>query len=70
MYATDKFFIGKRRCLGENLAKVELFYFIAYFFQTFNFTLCQTDPIPSLETDPKGGIICWPSPYKVILELH
>ena len=71
MYAVNTIcHAGKRRCPGENLAKMELFYFITYFFQAFNFTLCQNDPKPSLETDPKGGMIFWPSPYKVILELH
>ena len=58
---------GKRQCIGENLARAELFIFITYFFQDFNFILCD-NPKASLDGDPAGGLVRWPSPYKVILE--
>lgn len=64
------FSTGRRQCIGENLARVELFTFVTYFFHTFNFVLCKNDPKPSLEVDPKSGIVRWPSPFKVILELR
>lgn len=54
-------------CIGENLARAELFLFITYFFQTFNFVLSEI-PKTSLEGDPNAGIIRWPKPYKVILQ--
>lgn len=64
------FSIGRRQCIGENLARVELFTFITYFFQSFNFTLCQSDAKPSLKPDPNSGLVFWPHPYKVVLQLR
>lgn len=58
---------GKRKYLGQNLARVELFLFITYFFQSFNFALCDKSKT-CLNGDPNGSLIRWPSPYKVILE--
>ena len=68
MYYSRRFYLkGKRACIGENLARVELFIFVTYFFKKFEFTLCE-NPKVSLNGDPRSGIVRWPSPYKVVLK--
>jgi len=61
------FSLGKRQCIGDKLALLEMFMFITHFFQRFNFRLAD-EPKPSFQIDPRSGVIRWPSPYKVILE--
>ena len=53
--------------MGESLARLELFLFITYFFQAFEFHLCS-DPAPSLSANPDSGLIKWPCPYNVRLQ--
>ena len=43
------FSFGKRVCLGESLAKVELFLFFTALFKNFRFTLPKHNPVPSAE---------------------
>ena len=57
---------GKRQCIGDKLALLEMFLFISHFFQRFHFRLCD-EPPPTFQNDPKSGIIRWPSQYKVVL---
>jgi len=61
------FSMGKRQCIGDKLAVLEMFMFISHFYQRYRFRLCD-EPKPSFEIDPRSGVIRWPSPYKVILE--
>nr|QST15082.1 CYP370C13 protein [Diaphanosoma celebensis] len=59
------FSTGKRLCLGESLAKMELFLFLAAFLQRFNFEFPADQPKPSLE--PVTGPILTPRPYQVVV---
>ena len=59
-------FAGKRRCLGEVLARSCLFIFFAGVLQNF-----EVLPVPGKELpgeDPLPGLILSPQPYTVMLE--
>ena len=57
------FGIGKRRCLGESLAKTELFIFFAGLMQKFEVRLANEDDV--LSTSYRPGITLTPYPYEV-----
>ena len=57
------FSIGRRVCLGESLAKTELFIFAVTFLQKFDFRVDSKCP-PSL--DHKPGLTTAPQPYELI----
>ena len=50
------FSIGRRICLGESLAKMELFLYLATLFQKFEFLPASPDKVPPL-TAPWGAVI-------------
>ncbi|NXG64108.1 CP2J2 protein, partial [Hemiprocne comata] len=56
------FSIGKRACLGELLARSELFLFFTALLQKFTF---QAPPDTTLSLRPKLGITMAPEPYKI-----
>ncbi|XP_059709674.1 cytochrome P450 2J2-like [Haemorhous mexicanus] len=56
------FSIGKRACLGELLARSELFLFFTSLLQKFTF---QTPPGTTLSLKPMMGIAMAPQPYKI-----
>ena len=60
------FFLGKRACLGESLARMEFYLFAAALLQKFSFKFPADRPPPSLE--PKGGVISSPHPFEIIVE--
>ncbi|CAG0896004.1 unnamed protein product [Darwinula stevensoni] len=60
------FGLGRRQCIGESLAKMELFLFVAIFMQKFSFCVPKGHPIPSKEGDGSFIVNC-PKPYKFIL---
>lgn len=61
------FGLGRRACLGEAMAKMELFLFFSSLFQRFKFMPVNPASPPSME--PNFGIITSPQPYEVrILE--
>ncbi|CAG5115327.1 unnamed protein product [Candidula unifasciata] len=54
---------GRRVCLGESLAKMELFQFLSNMFQRFQFLPATPDNIPPLEYT--AGAVIAPKPYLV-----
>ncbi|CAG5121902.1 unnamed protein product [Candidula unifasciata] len=57
------FGIGRRACLGEALAQMELFLFLSNMCQRFQFL--PKDKVPPKHTDYVFGFTCTPCPYKV-----
>lgn len=65
---TDQFLpfgSGKRRCMGENLAKSTLFLFFATFLHSFEFRVSQGHSMPS--TEGYDGITLSPKPFKLVI---
>lgn len=62
------FGLGRRSCIGEHLAKMELFLFFTNLMQRFKFSLPKEDPIPCL--DPDVGILARPVKYRICAELR
>ncbi|KAJ3610752.1 hypothetical protein NHX12_022843 [Muraenolepis orangiensis] len=54
---------GVRVCLGESLAKMELFLFLSWTLQRFSFSVPAGRPPPSL--DGKFGVVLQPAKYEV-----
>uniref|UniRef100_A0A668AJ00 Cytochrome P450, family 17, subfamily A, polypeptide 1 n=1 Tax=Myripristis murdjan TaxID=586833 RepID=A0A668AJ00_9TELE len=54
---------GVRVCLGEALAKMELFLFLSWILQRFTLTVPAGQPLPSLEG--KFGVVLQPARHKV-----
>lgn len=59
------FGLGKRRCMGENLAKSSLFLFFASFMHSFNIRVPKGEPLPDIVG--LDGITLSPKPFKLIL---
>ena len=58
------FAVGKRVCLGESLARNELFLFLTSVFQNFEVTWDQSGPKPGLEG--VDGAVVGPKPHKLV----
>lgn len=61
-------FVGKRICLGESLARMELFLFLVGLVSQFRFYFPSDKPKPSLE--PVCGITNAPKPYQICVEMR
>ncbi|KAJ9590643.1 hypothetical protein L9F63_016314 [Diploptera punctata] len=59
------FGVGRRMCLGDVLARMELFLFFSSLIHVFNFQLPEGQPLPS--TKGNAGITVTPDSYKVCL---
>lgn len=57
---------GRRRCIGEGLARSELFMFLTHLLQKFNLKLPEGDPLPS--TDPIDGVTLSAKDFRIIFE--
>jgi methyl farnesoate epoxidase/farnesoate epoxidase len=60
------FGFGKRRCVGENLAKSSLILFFSTFLRCFDISVPPGNKMPDLEA--YDGITLSPKPYKVLLK--
>lgn len=58
---------GKRRCLGESLARANVFLFTASLLQNFNFLIAPGAP-PT--TESQDGITPGPKPFKALITLR
>ncbi|KAM9827304.1 cytochrome P450 17A2 [Neosynchiropus ocellatus] len=56
---------GPRVCVGESLARVELFLFLSSLLQRMSFTLPDGEAPPNLQG--RLGVVLQPSPYKVVV---
>ncbi|CAI2350544.1 unnamed protein product [Caenorhabditis sp. 36 PRJEB53466] len=60
------FSIGKRQCLGEGLARMELFLFFANLFNKFDISLHPSNPNPS--TDKECGVTMKAKNYRCVMK--
>uniref|UniRef100_A0A3Q3QD15 Cytochrome P450, family 17, subfamily A, polypeptide 2 n=1 Tax=Monopterus albus TaxID=43700 RepID=A0A3Q3QD15_MONAL len=56
---------GPRVCVGESLARLELFLFLSSLLQRLSFSLPDGAPLPNLEG--QLGVVLQPLPYKVVV---
>ena len=56
------FSVGKRVCLGETLAKRELFLFLCYLIKNFRFDKCENEEV---DIEGKFGATLTPKPFRV-----
>ncbi|XP_022095757.1 cytochrome P450 2U1-like isoform X2 [Acanthaster planci] len=59
------FSVGKRSCIGDNLAKMELFIFFSYFMH--QFTVRKPDDSPPLSLKGNVGLINPPVPFQICI---
>lgn len=60
-------FSGKRKCLGETVAKLTVLLFLANFLATFRFSrIPETAP---LSVDPVGGLTIGPQKFSAQVEI-
>ena len=59
------FSAGRRVCLAETLAKMELFLVISNMLRKFKFSASPEYPLPDIDGVP--GLFLGPKPYKVVI---
>ncbi|KAL7631612.1 UNVERIFIED_CONTAM: hypothetical protein RMT77_018084 [Armadillidium vulgare] len=63
------FSLGRRNCIGESLARMELYFFIVGILQTFEFTAPEGAEL-KMEPDANRPIFLIPTPFKIIMKLR
>ena len=56
-------FLGRRICVGERLAKMEIFIFLTHILRRFSFE--KTDPLSQLNFKGRNGVTYGPHPYQL-----
>ncbi|WAR19216.1 CP2U1-like protein [Mya arenaria] len=64
------FMIGKRSCVGESLARMELFLFLSALVQRFKFESPPGTKVTFAEIDGQFGIVHCPKPYKIVAKVR
>ncbi|KYQ56062.1 hypothetical protein ALC60_05045 [Trachymyrmex zeteki] len=68
----EKYFpfgIGKHRCMGETLARSNIFIITATLLQAFNFSVVPGEPRPTTQ-DFVDGVTAGPKPYRALVSLR
>ncbi|KYM98059.1 hypothetical protein ALC62_11405 [Cyphomyrmex costatus] len=68
----EKYFpfgIGRHRCMGETLARSNIFIITATLLQTFNFSVVPGEPRPTTQ-DFVDGVTAGPKPYRALVSLR
>lgn len=60
------YFIGKRSCIGESLAKMELLIFLTSLIQRFKFESPEDGSLSMATVDGVFGVVHAPKPYKIV----
>ncbi|KAH3699271.1 hypothetical protein DPMN_074227 [Dreissena polymorpha] len=60
------FFIGKRSCVGESLARTELLLFLSSLVQRFRFESPAGEEVSMATTDGVFGMVHAPKPYRIV----
>ncbi|KAH3708021.1 cytochrome P450 2H1-like [Dreissena polymorpha] len=60
------FFIGKRSCVGESLARTELLLFLSSLVQRFRFESPVGEEVSMATTDGVFGLVHAPKPYRIV----
>ncbi|XP_071452880.1 probable cytochrome P450 303a1 [Hetaerina americana] len=64
------FGLGKRRCMGESLAKTSIFLFISGLLQKYEFSVPEGDTPPPIEGTERTGVTPTPLPYRATIRLR
>ncbi len=69
---SDILFSGKRKCMGEMMAKSQLFLLLSHMLQKFTFKFPDNLPKPSMDTPSQTSenIIIEPPPFKICAEIR
>ena len=65
-HSSDCYISGKRSCLGESLARMELFLFISLLVQRFKFESAPGEKLTVDNVDGLFGIVHAPKPYSIV----
>ncbi len=72
LLSLEFYFSGKRKCMGEMMAKSQLFLLLSHMLQKFTFRFSENLPKPSMETpcETSEHFVLEPPPFKIIAEIR